>query len=123
MVACFRSNSAWVSAMAGAYLALATHAHAETSDPALLAEAETIAAIAGDPAYGQYLGGECVTCHRQSGAAPGIPPIAGLPKDHFVLALVEYRAGARDNEVMVTTARRLSDEEIAALAAHFAAKD
>lgn len=84
---------------------------------------EAILALSGDPAYGAYLGGECVTCHRASAAAPGIPQIAGLPKDHFVRALVEYRAGLRDNEVMRTTAARLKDDEIAALAAHFAAAD
>lgn len=100
--------------------ALATDDSAQ-NESAITAEVETILSLAGDPAYGAYLGGECVTCHRSSGAAPGIPPIAGLPRDYFVVALVEYRAGLRDNEVMRTTAARLKDDEIAALAAHFAA--
>lgn len=100
-------------------IAISTSATA-TEHTAPEAEAAAILSMSGDAAYGQYLGGECATCHRSSGAAAGIPPIAGLPRDHFVLALVEYRAGLRDNEVMTTTASRLTDEEIAALAAYFA---
>lgn len=84
---------------------------------------EAIRAIDGDPAYGEYLGGECVTCHRRSGPTDGIPRISGLPEDHFVRAMVEYREKIRTNEVMRTTASRLSDEEIAALAAHFAERE
>ena len=81
-------------------------------------EAAAILELRGDPAYGAYLAGECVTCHRPSGS-PGIPPIAGLDPTLFVTALVEFRRGDRHNEVMRTTASRLGDAEIAALAAHF----
>ncbi len=95
---------------------------AADAEPAVAGDVETILAITGDPAYGAYLAGECVTCHRASGGA-GIPQIAGLPADYFVTALVEYRSGLRDNEVMVTTASRLGDAEIAALAAHFSSLD
>ena len=87
------------------------------------AKVEAIMAIDGDPAYGEYLGGECATCHRRSAPAEGIPQISGLDEHHFVRAMVEYREGVRANEVMRTTAARLSDEEIAALAAHFAARE
>lgn len=80
---------------------------------------ESILAIDGDPAFGEYLGGECATCHRRSAPAEGIPQISGIDPQHFVHAMVEYREGIRANEVMRTTAARLSDEEIAALAAHF----
>jgi len=112
LTACFVLSAAGHPGMAG-----------QTSADNIEAEVEAILAISADPAYGAYLGGECATCHRASGAAPGIPQIAGLPRDHFVLALVEYRAGLRDNDVMRTTAARLKDDEIAALAAHFAAAD
>ena len=84
---------------------------------------EAIRAIDGDPAYGEYLGGECVTCHRRSGPTEGIPRINGISDAHFVRAMVEYREKIRTNEVMRTTASRLSDEEIAALAAHFAERE
>ena len=75
--------------------------------------------IPGDPEYGAYLAGECITCHRGSGAAEGIPSITGWPHDDFVLALQAYRHGKRLHPAMQLVAGRLSDEEIAALAAHF----
>lgn len=87
------------------------------------AKVEAIMAIDGDPAYGEYLGGECATCHRRSAPAEGIPQISGMDEHHFVRAMVEYREGVRANEVMRTTAARLSDEEIAALAAHFTERE
>lgn len=90
--------------------------------PEVAEAVSAILAMEADPAYGAYLAGECVTCHRQSGGSDGIPPIVGLSAEEMVTALVEYRAGIRDNEVMTVRAARLADEEIAALAAHFAAQ-
>lgn len=81
--------------------------------------ATRVLSLDGDAAYGEYLGGECATCHRQSGDGGSIPPIRGLPADYAVRALVEYKLGARNNNVMKLMAGRLSDEEIAALAAYF----
>ena len=78
---------------------------------------------AGDAALGEYLSSECVTCHQLSGAATaGIPPITGMPPEAFVAALMAYKTGIRDNQVMRSVAARLSDEEMAALAAYFAAR-
>jgi cytochrome c len=81
-------------------------------DPAVLA-------ITGDPEYGAYLAGECTTCHRADGAVEGIPSIVGWPVSDFVLALQAYKHGKRVHPAMQLVAGRLSDEEIAALAAHF----
>lgn len=78
-----------------------------------------ILAIVGDPAYGQYLASECVTCHQASGADLGIPSIVGWPKDDFVIAMQAYKAQVRLHPVMRLIAGRLADEEIAALAAYF----
>ena len=85
-------------------------------DPELLA-------IPGDPEYGAYLAGECITCHRGDGAAEGIPSITGWPLDDFVIALQAYKRGKREHPVMQLVAGRLSDEEIAALATHFRAAE
>jgi len=82
-----------------------------------------ILSIDGDAAYGEYLGSECVTCHRLSGAGDGIPPIVGLRVDYFVQALVEYRVGIRANEVMRLRTARLADDEIAALATYFSQRE
>ena len=81
-------------------------------DPAILA-------IDGDAAYGEYLSSECVTCHQSSGEDKGIPSITGWPAEVFVTAMHAYKVKARPHPVMQMMARRLSDEEIAALAAYF----
>ncbi|MDE0391346.1 MAG: c-type cytochrome [Rhodospirillales bacterium] len=78
-----------------------------------------ILAIQGDREYGAYLAGECTTCHRTDGADEGIPSITGWPLDDFVIALQAYKHGKRVHPVMQMVTGRLSDEEIAALAAHF----
>lgn len=80
---------------------------------------ETLA-LEGDPAYGEYLAGECTTCHQLDGDAEGIPSITGWPAEHFVLAMHAYKQELRPHQVMQMMASRLSDEEIAALAAYFA---
>ena len=107
--------------------ATADEALASTSDAALALEVEhsvtRILSIDGDPAFGEYLGSECTTCHQASGDSSGIPPIRGLPEDYTVRALVEYKLGARLNDVMKLMTSRLEDEEIAALAAYFAAME
>jgi len=77
----------------------------------------------GDPEYGEYLAGECVTCHQATGHADGIPSIVGLPKDYFVRSLFEYGSNVRSNEVMKLRVANLSNEEIAALAAYFSSLD
>ena len=79
----------------------------------------TSGVLAGDPAYGEYLSGECTTCHQASGANDGIPSITLWPEDQFVTAMHAYKDKARANPVMQMIAGRLSNEEIAALAAYF----
>ena len=81
-------------------------------DPAILA-------IVGDPDYGEYLSGECLTCHQSSGADNGIPSITGWPREDFVVAMHAYKKEIRAHPVMQMMAGRLSDEEIAGLAAYF----
>ncbi len=91
-------------------------AEAVSHDPAVNPE---ILKIQGDPAFGEYLAGECVTCHQPSGADRGIPSIVGWPTDVFVTAMHAYRSKTRAHPVMRMIAAPLSDEEIASLAAYF----
>lgn len=79
----------------------------------------TMLHASGDRALGQYLSGECVTCHQLSGKYDGIPPIIGWPEASFVQIMNEYRNKDRPNPVMQTIAGKLSQDEIAALAAYF----
>ena len=82
-------------------------------DPAILS-------LKGDPAYGEYLSSECTTCHQRDGSDQGIPSIAAWPAEDFVVAMHAYKQKLRPHPVMQMMAGRLSDEEIAALAAYFA---
>lgn len=77
-------------------------------------------ATAADIAFGEYLAGECVTCHQKSGQSNGIPAIVGWPPDQFVAVLKSYKAKDRPNPVMQTIAARFGDAEMEALAAYFA---
>lgn len=81
--------------------------------------APEILAIIGDPAYGEYLSGECTSCHQTNGANDGIPSITQWPATDFVTAMHAYKEGNREHPVMQMMAGRLSNEEIAALAAYF----
>lgn len=99
-----------------------------SDDPANIPEAEPTALselpreileLVGDPAYGEYLANECATCHRADGSDLGIPAIIGWPVEDFVIALHAYKEQIRPHPVMQMMAGRLSNEEIAALAAYY----
>jgi cytochrome c len=79
-----------------------------------------VLAIVGDTDYGEYLASECKTCHQQDGSDQGIPSITQWPTEDFVVAMHAYKRKIRPHPVMLMMANRLSDEEIAALAAYFA---
>lgn len=78
-----------------------------------------ILALEGDVEYGEYLSSECTTCHQNSGSNDGIPSIVGWETEDFVTAMHAYREKHRENPVMQMVTGRLTDEEIAALAAFF----
>ena len=83
-----------------------------------LAQADLADQIAkADIGYGEYLAGECVTCHRKSGT--GIPQINGIEAETFVTIMKAYRSKELDNKVMQMMAGRLDDEQITSLAAYF----
>ena len=89
------------------------------TDPELRLPPEVLA-IEGDAEWGEFLAGECKTCHLEAGGNEGIPSIVAWPEDLFVIAMHAYRRGLRPNPTMQMMTERLSDEEIAALAAYFA---
>lgn len=82
--------------------------------------APEILAIDGDREYGEFLSGECTACHQASGEATGIPSITNWPTEDFVIAMHAYKDGVRPHPAMQMMAQRLSNEEIAALAAYLA---
>lgn len=72
-----------------------------------------------DLEYGAYLASECTTCHRADGEVEGIPAIVGWDEHHFIDALKAYLGTERDNPTMRTIVKRLTDEDMEALAAYF----
>ena len=73
-----------------------------------------------DVGYGEYLSGECVTCHSQKGVDKGIPVINGLDAEAFATVMHSYKAGDIQHPVMQMVAGRLDGEQIASLAIYFA---
>ena len=72
-----------------------------------------------DIGYGEYLSGECVACHSQTGVDKGIPSINGLDAEVFASVMHAYKTGDMEHPVMQMVAGRLDDEQIASLAVYF----
>lgn len=70
-------------------------------------------------AYGEYLAGECTTCHRIDGTDNGIPAIIGWPHETFIAVMTSYKQGERENKTMISVARSLDEEQLNALATYF----
>jgi cytochrome c553 len=66
---------------------------------------------------------QCQACHGLDGQAklPEAPNLAGQGDIYLVKALKDYRSGARRNDMMSLVARNLKDDDIADLAAYYAA--
>ncbi|WP_026868722.1 c-type cytochrome [Inquilinus limosus] len=92
---------------------------------ALLAAAAP--AVAQDAAKGQQIYTVCASCHGGDGRAttlPQYPKIGGQNQAYLVIALKAYRDGKRQGTyaaMMAATAKGLSDQEIADVAAYVAA--
>ena len=81
-------------------------AHAQSPNPEVLA-------------YGEYLAGECTTCHRIDGTDNGIPPIVGWPLETFIAVMDSYKQGERENKTMISVAQSLDEEQLNALGTYF----
>jgi cytochrome c553 len=79
-----------------------------------------IAQAAGDAQAGKAKAGACAGCHGANGQGAGsYPKLAGLPEAEIVKALQEYKSGKRTNPIMKTFASKLSDQDMANLAAYY----
>ena len=68
----------------------------------------------------------CITCHGAEGQGDGsgaFPRLAGLPGWYMYKQLVDYAAGSRPNDVMTGVAQRLTEYEMEAVSAYYAAID
>ncbi|RMF96051.1 MAG: cytochrome c [Gammaproteobacteria bacterium] len=67
----------------------------------------------------------CTACHGTNGVspAPNWPVLAGQHEDYLVHAITAYRDGGRKDPVMMGQAVNLSDQDIADIAAFYAAQE
>jgi cytochrome c553 len=90
---------------------------------ALLSVGSSAPAQAGDVVAGRRKALQCQTCHGLDGLSklPEAPHLAGQPERYLVKSLEDYRRGTRSDEMMTIVVRELSDQDIADLAAYYAA--
>ena len=83
----------------------------------------SIAIAAGNIATGRQRALQCQTCHGLDGLSkmPESPNIAGNPEQYLVRQLNAFRKGERKNEMMTLVVQQLSDQDVADLAAYYAA--
>jgi cytochrome c553 len=88
----------------------------------LLAAAGTALAD-GRASAGKEKSEDCGDCHGPDGAGDGdtIPAIAGMPVAQFKQAMADYKSGKRNaSKMMIKQGNRLSEQDIADLAAYYA---
>jgi cytochrome c553 len=80
------------------------------------------AQAAGDASAGQARSRGCQTCHGANGIAsmPGVPSLAAQNEQYLIKVLGDYKTGARKDDMMSLVAQRLSDDDVANLAAYYA---
>ena len=103
-----RRHAAWIAASALSAVILA-------------AAAQPVHA-AGSVKAGRDKARVCEACHGLDGKAkiPEAPNLAGQSEPYLAKALGDYRTGARQNEMMSLVAPKLTDQNIADLAAYYA---
>ena len=80
-------------------------------------------ATAGDAAAGAQKSKSCVACHGANGEGVAKnTKIAGMNTSKFKEAISAYKSGARKHAMMEMFAKKLSDEDVADLAAYYASK-
>jgi cytochrome c553 len=82
-------------------------------------------AFASSPiASGARLAATCTGCHGTNGATAGkvLPPLAGQSREALLASLQAFKSGARSATIMTQITKGYSDEQLAQLAAFFAAQ-
>ena len=110
----------------------ADEGHAEGAEHA--AKSSSAGLPSGNIAAGEKLsttkmegtGQACVDCHGREGAAPidpTYPVLAGQYQDYIAYSLQMYRDGRRQNTLMASQAKNLTDAQIADLSAYFGSRE
>ena len=90
---------------------------------AALVVTSSFAQAAGDSTAGRKVMEQCQMCHGKDGLGKMsyTPNIAGQKYDYLVHALMAYKAGERKSQMMSLVVKKLNDEDIANVAAYYAA--
>lgn len=81
-----------------------------------------VAQAAGDAAAGKAKATSCAMCHGANGEGNAMgPKVAGEDPAKFIQAMNDYKAGKGSNAMMKSAATQLSADDIANLAAYYAA--
>lgn len=64
----------------------------------------------------------CIECHAERGGDPALPQLAGRKASDIVAAMEAFRSGARPATVMDRIAKGFSPDDIALIAAWYAAQ-
>jgi cytochrome subunit of sulfide dehydrogenase len=87
---------------------------------ALMASGPSMAA---EDAEGRSWAATCSGCHGTTGRSEGgIPSLIGLQKAYIVMAMREFRDGARTATVMHQLAKGYTDEQVERIADYFASQ-
>lgn len=71
----------------------------------------------------RYLAANCANCHGTDGRSVGVmESLAGYDKDKFVTNMKEFRSGDKPATIMHQIVKGYTDQQIADLAAYFAAQ-
>ena len=94
---------------------------------AALVVTSPFAQAAGDSTAGRTVMVKCQSCHGKDGLGRALPVggeapnIAGQKYDYLVHSLMAYKAGERKSPMMSLAVKSLSDEDMANVAAYYAA--
>jgi cytochrome subunit of sulfide dehydrogenase len=83
----------------------------------------TMPAQAQDLSKIRYLAANCANCHGSEGHSVGIlASLAGYDKQRFITVMREFKSGDKPATIMHQLSKGYTDQQIADLAAYFAAQ-
>ena len=79
-----------------------------------------LAQAAGDTVAGKAKAEECALCHGDRGEGLEAPKISGKTESELLQAMRDYKSGKRQDAAMKEALSKLSDQDLANLAAYYA---
>jgi cytochrome c553 len=74
----------------------------------------------GDAEAGKAKAKSCASCHGPDGkGVKDNPAIAGMEEGAFVAAMAAYKDGSKEHKMMNMLSKKLSDDDVANLAAYY----